>query len=193
MTERPILMSAPMVRATLAGIKTQTRRLVKQTSGVHTIEQVIATPDSLAAFVRTRCPYGQLGDRLWVRESGWERPERTPRMMREGADTWPRFAYAADDWSDEDRADFKRWGFKPRPSIHMPRWASRITLGITAVRVERLQIISEADARLEGVKCGIDCPDHRIAFGRLWEQINGAGSWVANPWVWVIEFKLVAP
>lgn len=146
-----------------------------------------------------------------MRENGWERPERTAKMMREGADTWPRFAYAADGWSEQDRADFKAWGFKPRPSIHMPRWASRITLEITGVRVERLQDISEADAKAEGADCLVtdNCTDasralldmplmedgnpYRNGYALLWESINGDGSWAANPWVWVIEFKRVTP
>lgn len=188
MAERPILFSAPMVRAILNGTKTQTRRVVKP--------QPVATRGSkkpwcsIEDLLKT-CPYGQPGDRLWVRESGWERPERTPRMMREGADTWEPYYYDADGWIDEDHADFKRWGFRRRPSIHMPRWASRIDLEITAVRVERLQDISEPDAKAEGVD-----PQFLLArtgFVSLWESINGTASWDENPWVWVIEFKRVKP
>lgn len=81
--------------------------------------------------------------------------------------------------------------WRKRPSIYMPRWASRITLEITDVRVERLRDISEADAKSEGVRCGIDCPDHRIAFGRLWESINGHGSWESNPFVWCLSFRRI--
>lgn len=132
-----------------------------------------------------------------MRENGWERPERTAKMMREGADTWPRFAYAADGWSEQDRADFKAWGFKRRPSIHMPRWASRIDLEIVERRVERLQDISDNDCLAEGVtpdmdirwQSGDDTP--RGMYGELWESINGPGSWEANPWVWVISFKRI--
>lgn len=187
MKERPILFSAPMVRALLDGRKTQTRRIVK-------------FPHPPEGWHVNNCPYGQPGDRLWVRESGWERPYRTTKMMREGADTWPRFAYAADDWSDNDRADFKAFGFKPRPSIHMPRWASRILLEITGIRVERLQDISEEDARAEGCEVpAIIYPDEPHSaysyveqYRLLWESINGPGSWDANPWVWCISFRRIA-
>jgi hypothetical protein len=116
-------------------------------------------------------------------------------MMREGADTWEPYYFDADGLTDQDSEDFKAWGFKRRPSIHMPRIASRITLEITGVRVERLQDISRGDAMAEG------CPfpnmakgdDPRQWYTALWDQINGAGSWKTNPWVWVVEFKKVAP
>lgn len=199
MKERPILFSAPMVRAILAGTKTQTRRVVKDNECPNLPSEIQEERELLG---KPFCPYGDPGDRLWVRESGWERPERTARMMREGADTWPRFAYAADAWNDQDRADFKAWGFKPRPSIHMPRWASRILLEIVSVRVERLQEISEADAIAEGIKGTCDgafhveddrfrSPSAIESYARLWESINGPGSWAANPFVWVVEFKRV--
>src|SRR5205085_1532348 len=97
------------------------------------------------------CPYGQAGDRLWVRENGWERPERTPKLMREGADTWEPFYYDADGISWQEAADFKAWGFKRRPSIHMPRAACRILLEVASVRVEPLLEISEQDALAEGI------------------------------------------
>lgn len=220
-----------MVRAILAGTKTQTRRVVKQQPPSEvTSAGVMAAPGQLHdgewswlsgdpkdcdtwGFIGDafRCPYGQPGDRLWVRESGWERPARTPKMMREGADTWPRFAYAAGGYSDQDRDDFKAWGFKPRPSIHMPRWASRILLEIVGVRVERLQEISREDAIAEGLMrhdgaetwwgTGLDGDGFNgcrfispvVAYRALWESINGPGSWSANPWVWVVEFKRVMP
>jgi hypothetical protein len=137
------------------------------------------------------------GDRLWVRENGWERPERTPRMMREGADTWEPYYFDADGISEQEAADFKAWGFKRRPSIHMPRAACRIVLEATCVRVERLQAISEADAIAEGIERIPDtCPgagpnrycvrdQHGSAnfptavqaYRHLWNSINGAGSW----------------
>ncbi len=218
MKERPILFSAPMVRAILEGLKTQTRRIVKPQPVGKDLRAALdgkwlekpfaglALP--MIEDLPIECPYGQPGDRLWVRESGWERPERTAKMMREGADTWPRFAYAADGWNDQDRADFKAWGFKPRPSIHMPRWASRILLEITGVRVERLQDISDDDCLAEGIaqvvrerlpglqQCGeydaIDV-DPAVEYQALWETINGPGSWADNPWAWVIEFRRLAP
>lgn len=221
MKERPILFSAPMVRALLAGTKTQTRRAVKP--------QPIANHRGKFAFTTftddegvesywvnsplwgpVRCPYGKPGDRLWVRENGWERPERTPRMMRDGADTWERYYYDADGYTDLELDQFREWGFKRRPSIHMPRWASRITLEITGVRVDRLQDISEADAIAEGCDSfpGIKHDDDAAALARigpvdfdsfpiaryaaLWESINGPGSWDANPWVWVVEFRRIS-
>lgn len=221
MTERPILFSAPMVRAILAGSKTQTRRPV-------------AFPRSRDAFVVVdhggwwpyqsddgesqlcddgmehpyACPYGKPGDRLWVRENGWERPERTPRMMREGADTWAPYYYDADGISDAEAADLKAWGFTRRPSIHMPRKACRILLEVTGVRVERLHAITEADAIAEGVERTVTGDgwrwyadeDSELAglaprtsaidsYRTLWEHLGGAGSWRANPWVWAIEFR----
>lgn len=206
MKERPIIFSTPMVKAILEGRKTQTRRVVKpQPNATHDGEpywfsggyrawEYRSTTDVLRKGGNVLpCPYGKPGDRLWVRESGWERPERTAKMMREGADTWPRFAYVADSWSEDDHADFKRWGFKRRPSIHMPRWASRITLEITAVRVERLNDISESDALAEGAivpgwpgaECAVD------AFHEIWSTINGPSAWSANPWVWVVVFQRV--
>ena len=221
MKERPILFSAPMVRALLDGTKTQTRRVVKG-KALDTIdfmsnsvgEQDGSTADLIQACHEGQlkvwstgypadkcseaihCPYGQLGDRLFVRETGWERPERTPKMMREGADTWARYYYDADQLSWQDHEDFKAWGFKRRPSIHMPRWASRITLEITGVRVERLQDISEADAVAEGAHSSVNWPGGRFARGNyahLWWTINGDGSWESNPWVWVVEFKVLKP
>lgn len=204
MTERPILFSAPMVRALLAGTKTQTRRVAIKTSQPHNVYPCDFDATECKIEIENQhsgqrhwlaCPYGQPGDRLWVRENGWERPERTPKMMREGADTWARYYYDADGITQADAEDFKRWGFKRRPSIHMPRWASRITLEITSVRVERLQNISRGDAMGEG------CPfqnmaqggDPRQWYAQLWERLNGTGSWAANPWVWAIEFRKVAP
>lgn len=237
MKERPILFSAPMVRAILDGSKTQTRRVVKPQPYIDEMGnacwngsnfgqsadkvphfQGLASPIPSSKTKRVHCPYGKPGDRLWVRESGWERPDRTAKMMREGADTWPRYAYAADGWSDQDRADFKAWGFKPRPSIHMPRWASRITLEVTRVRVERVGDISEEDARAEGVEpmsCSCcersngGCTDGPMGrccpccngtgietcavetYEALWDEINGAGSFAASPWVWVYDFRRV--
>ena len=196
MKERPILFSGPMVRAILEDRKTMTRRMVKP----QPTQGEIGHFGQGIPFVRgkkgdIRCPYGQPGDRLWGRESGWERPYRTPRMMREGADTWAPYYFDADDWNEDDRADFKRWGFKRRPSIHMPRCASRILLEITSVRVERLQDISELDAWSEGCEGYDDDVTGGMSgyreFSQLWEQINGPGSWDADPWVWVIEFRRV--
>lgn len=138
-----------MIRALLARTKTQTRRIVKGLA-LDWLTDARFTPEFVADKANHLCPYGQPGDKLWVRENGWERPERTPKMMREGADTWEPYYFDAAGLLWHDAEDFKAWGFKRRPSIHMPRWASRITLEITDVRVERLQDISEADAIAEG-------------------------------------------
>lgn len=217
MKERPILMSAPMVRAILDGSKTQTRRVVKPQPLVTDIKAEWAGRrpkgdggGGFAHFPRKgetpsldymlfNCPYGQPGDRLWVRE--------TFADLR-GAGFDRAFAYLADSskkgYEDEEskrcRLDY---GVKWKPSIHMPRIASRLTLEITGVRVERLQDISEAHAIAEGIYQDIGgkyqkakgsgpfCNTARQAFQFLWEDINGAESWAANPWIWVVEFKRV--
>src|SRR5690554_4129466 len=156
-------------------------------------------------FAGTVCPYGQPGDRLWVRETfmgplideGGDYPDgyHSPAFCEYRADGGP-----APEWVDIDGELHQGW----KPSIHMPRWASRILLEVIAVRVERLQEISEADAKAEGTfgpepavvggeDCEIGFPSHVQEFRHLWESINGAGSWDANPWVWVVEFRRVAP
>jgi hypothetical protein len=201
--ERPILMSAPMVRAILAGTKTQTRRVVKGAPDdwAPMQPQVFSPtvidrrgdeqpgPDAFGAGNEDgdcwlRCPYGQPGDRLWVRESfsGPHHQERHPPRDWHSTDPihcWADGNPASGDWT------------KPRPGMFMPRWASRVTLEVTGVRVERLQDISRGDAMAEG------CPfpnmakgdDPRQWYADLWESINGPGSWEANPWVWVVEFR----
>ena len=178
MAERPILFSGPMVRALLTGTKTQTRRVAKEFAGRDDLDAILRRfPE------QSGCPYGQPGDRLWVREAHWwfkdEHDPVTgyfpPKLTIEDVE------YRAD--GDDGR---KVW----RPSIHMPRWASRITLEITGVRVERLQDISEADAVAEGVYTDPACPAYD-GYRTLWDQINGSGSWDLNPWVWVVEFRQV--
>lgn len=204
--ERPILFSAPMVRAILAGTKTQTRREVKLPhmnplgcwevlpwggpNGGRTRDGKTVPFQNVIGHSRTGemfgCPYGEPGDLVYARET-WAAPHAydhlPPRLIPQDA----RIHYAA----TEDRG-----GLLWRPSIHMPRWASRITLEITGVRVERLQEISEADAGAEGAE-PYRLPVHPAREGLryvdgyhvLWEQINGPGSWDANPWVWVLEFR----
>lgn len=196
MADRPILFSAPMVRALLAGTKTQTRRVVKPQPSPELLADYAeirvtrgsTRTDAQALSECLPCPYGQPGTKLWVRET-WAPNTVQPLEHRPPAD----YLYAA---TDSARYAVCRW----RPSIHMPRAASRITLEITGVRVERLQDISEADAQAEG--CPVECmtptgddsgsaihgPGGYLA---LWESINGPGSWAANPWVWVVEFKRV--
>lgn len=228
--ERPILFSAPMVRAILAGRKTQTRRIVKPQP--HSPMNALVPGDwwphkgtswnlahpakHVQAHIVSLCPYGAPGDRLWVKE------------------TWGLHAYhdytdwhagSVKGWSEEDvrmlgtlafRADVDPEGAFWRPSIFMRRWMSRISLPITSIRVERLQDISEEDAKAEGVwlpdikptcPCETDVEEpgphlrtcawrnefidptglpYRDEFALLWASINGADSWTANPWVWVV-------
>lgn len=166
MSERPILFSAPMVRALLDGSKTQTRRVVK----CHVEDYGIIRHTDKA------CPYGQPDDRLWVRETWLQ----TNPFTEGGLHT---YGYRATDAIEFPDAVWK-------PSIHMPRVASRITLEINAVRLERLHDISEFDAQAEGVHTDPASPAYD-AYADLWVQINGPGSWDLNPWVWVIEFKRI--
>lgn len=216
MTSRPILFSAAMVRALLAGTKTQTRRIAELNTEGDPSPKYRLDPDG---FVRTyigdvteqpetdpeawmmvqdgwergyRCPYGVPGDRLWVRETWAPMPAG---VLSDGLTG--RYIYRADPdvFSHTSESDFEKW----RPSIHMPRAASRITLEITGVRVERLQGISGRDVLAEGIDNGKSNPAmgerwenmQRMAFRDLWESINGPGSWDAKPWVWVVQFKRV--
>ncbi|NUT73570.1 hypothetical protein HNO86_00795 [Pseudomonas sp. C1C7] len=211
--ERPILFSAPMVRAILEGRKTVTRRPVKaakaHADGFLMLDHGKgwrpynmfgdSEVDSEGMEYPIACPYGKSGDRLWVRETCFINDFREAAVpVDERAEC--EIIYRADgipDWEGEEV--LISW----RPSIHMPRWASRILLEITDVRVERLQDISRADIRAEGLQCPPELasddvsPNYRdwfpAAWRELWESINGADSWSANPWVWVVEFKRVTP
>ena len=195
-----------MVRAILEGRKTMTRRVVKLRHGADVVvtNGQVWKPARVDYAGYVDCPYGQPGDRLWVRES-W-------RTVKEADDIAPRDLNAAHRYWYEADAPHQIGFGKCRPSIHMPRIASRILLEITAVRVERLHDITEADAQAEGVErvvvgsgwrryCDPDseevgvppCGDARRSFRSLWKHINGAESWNANPWVWVVEFKRVQP
>ncbi len=182
MKERPILFSAPMVLALLAGTKTQTRRLIKPQPMVRPIGW--GTFDDNPRMRTLSCPYGQPGDRLWVREA-WAVPfqfnDRAPFDLPGGV-TQKMYFRADGDPSHAGNAG--KW----RPSIHMPRWASRISLEVTNVRVERLQDISESDAVAEGVN-HVSYRTAVEAYSDLWESINGDGSLALNPWVWVVEFR----
>lgn len=241
MRERPIIFNADMVRAVLDGKKTQTRRIMREQPEVIQKEDEFGKPGFWIPFnagktmVRNEdmyiaCPFGLKGDRLWVRET-WADVNH---------DGCPAVAYRADgevrdlneDDGEEDDPNLEKYWFanwypdlisgtegRWTPSIHMPRWASRITLEITGVRVERLNSISEADAKAEGLaeitkdgslfKFGIPDRDGYPgtddkgwpwtewernpvnAYCKLWQSIYGADSWQANPWVWVVEFKRV--
>lgn len=203
MKERPIIFSAPMVRALLNGTKTQTRRAVKPRPDWAMGKRCMLQPHELAGEVNqgeySNCPYGQPGDRLWVKETTvnvedfgylgpvWVESEYGRNVLEYG------LAPSEDDFTEVEPEDLRL-----RPSIFMNRAMSRITLEITGVRVERLRDISEADAIAEGAPLseGDPCPEpefqsHTLGFWRLWESINGPGSWGANPWVWVIEFRRI--
>ncbi len=200
MKERGMIFNAEMVRALLDGRKTQTRRPIKwkktRFTEIGEREDGSNWPWSEdaehACDFWHPCPFGAVGDRIWVRET-WARYN----IDQNSYDIAYRATTPAD-WPEEGR-----W----RPSIHMPRWASRITLEITNVGVQRLQSISPNDAAREGLvklpATGRYCinqgdqyfggasHDAREVFSWLWESIYGADSWKANPWVWVIEFKVV--
>lgn len=217
MKERPILFSGAMVRALLAGTKTQTRRVMKpQPTGFVGGPGVQLRNGSPAPLVpidedagpcgrEIRCPYGQPGDRLWARETcrADELPDGLDGVRYLADRGWRAIEntrQAADDWVKLNHYCGKRGATVP--AIHMPRWASRITLEITGVRVQRLTDISEGDARAEGAReCDPVSGREVLLAGRsqrgsfvlhyrhIWEQINGPGSWDANPWVWAVEFK----
>lgn len=224
MTERPILFSAPMVRALLAGTKTQTRRAVTpgrslvdgcgvrawphlDFDGSEWVDQGPSPAGNAGPYLKVANIDGerrhrvysriQVGDTLWVKEC-WA-PDPEPGDLGLTGYTWYRATH------EEVLPQPERW----RPSIHMPRWASRITLRVTSVRVERLQDISEEDARAEGA-CelplqegapgswwrvpGTGMGPHRsarAAFKALWESINGAESWERNEWVWCVGLERV--
>lgn len=229
MKVRPIPFNGPMVRALLDGSKTQTRRHVRDT-GLYAIDASIHGGTTAArelANLATQCPYGRPGDRLWVREPWRSSADLDKHSGSEIADLcldagynvpWAPIQYEA----DGARRDWQHTGTPPhdgppqpgryRHARFMPRWASRIILEVTRVRVERLQAISYMDALAEGAFdaaafVGQECTDtgesadelaRRLqwpqrAFRALWEQINGAGAWDANPWVWVVEFRRLPP
>lgn len=235
MKERPVLFSAPMVRAILDGTKTQTRRIMKPQLEIVNVEglfQSWALPmkgnrhllyPNAKQQVLDKCPYGKPGDRLWVRES-WQ-------CLLEAHNCKVGYAATPDNWKNIDlemltqEQDEQAWHWAKKvgcaPSIHMPRWASRILLEILGVRVERLNDISEQDAKAEGLKAiskdgetikygipdrdglpgnddlGWSWTDWKSspvkAYSQLWERINGNGSWDENPWVWVVDFKRIEP
>jgi len=201
MTERGMIFNGEMVRALLDGRKTQTRRIMKPQPEVcprgghwwpsnvfktmlHIEEEMQNGKGGWGGLVGDACRFGDVGDRIWVRETF--------------GDCGERLVYRADT-DDGAKCKVKRW----TPSIHMPRWASRILLEITDVRVERLKDISESDAIAEGLEQysddGIiyygpfgsgDCRPE-VSYKKLWQSIYGEESWQANPWVWVIEFKRI--
>ncbi|MCT2385144.1 hypothetical protein [Erwinia pyrifoliae] len=234
MRERPIIFNAEMVCAVLDGSKTQTRRIIKvqpesNQFGLGRITDSTQRSDigkyhwsesnACGNHVRSNlfsCPFGAVGDRLWVRETwamlGNEDTcaiDWNDNIVKTGGSEVARIYRASCEqrpgnyglWSIPDDAVWKphtddmQYEGAWTPSIHMPRWASRITLQITGVRVERLQGISEADATAEGISPaagGVEKGwEHRFNFRELWLSIYGDESWQANPWVWVIEFRRI--
>ena len=215
--ERPILFSAQMVRALLDGRKTQTRRVIKPAPEVFDHQVPIRPeprgggkwifmaysdrPSYQFATSDRKCPYGVPGDRLWVRET-WRTLRRFDSHKPRNVPAGTMRAYEADApyIGDCRSAPAGRMG-KLRPSIFLPRWASRITLAITDVRVQRLQEISEADARAEGVPYNHACFHDSIQssientairnYAVLWDRLNAKRGygWDVNPWVWAISFK----
>ena len=222
MKSRPMIFSSAMVRAILAGQKTQTRRVVKGLEADEVVVKVEAEgffkgfdlDHGVLPRVRhllfpqlIKCPYGVVGDRLWVKET-------TIRAEEHG---YQEPIYAASELGDavlasglrpdpDDHADVEPHDIKLRPSMFMPRKFCRTELEITGIRVERVQNISEADARSEGITDGgcLSCgnpepcgccnpkPDARDSYIWLWHKINGKKHpWSSNPWVWVVEFKRV--
>ena len=224
MRERPIIFSAPMVRAILDGRKTQTRQIVQsparymQRAGMEVIKHrapgnpwygdyVWSMRDRMGIWndytheqFLSLCPYGVPGDRLWVREAFLQPRATYQQASGEWESYWTGsredIRYVADgaqpEWTRPGQYG-SLWRAK-RPSIHMPRWASRILLEITEVRVQRLQEISEEDARAEGVTLQKN-PEStfRSGFRSIWCDINGPKSWNANPWCWVLSFRRINP
>ncbi|HDT2979823.1 hypothetical protein ACU60U_09495 [Klebsiella aerogenes] len=227
MKERGMIFNSEMVRAILDGRKTQTRRIMKiqpehsglglrrvtdSKNGSDDGKYFWSSSDACGLKARSKsftCPFGVVGDRIWVRET-FQGPLFDYEQMESYLEDSSKFEkpefcqYAADgkpapEYYDAD--DNLRHGW--RPSIHMPRWASRILLEITDVRVERLNAISQEDAQDEGMELTGWRPTYSDPdsggevwtpydnFARLWDSIYGEGSWKVNPWVWVIEFKRV--
>lgn len=228
MKERPILFSGPMVRALLHGSKTQTRRVVDVPKYWELTGEVgrIKTPgycQDFGAFIKTpsiddkfeidvaRCPYGAPSDRLWVRENVGRKPaELLGIKATNGVESAFYEADGADILNDEDYNLCPWWGKGTLPSIFMPRWASRLTLEITDIRVERLQGISEEDAKAEGCFVGkatgrvfetmasmrLGGPEWANArdwYADLWDSINAKRGfgWGVNPWVWAITLRRI--
>lgn len=221
MAELPILFSGPMVKAILAGRKTQTRRMMRRTTerdgaaiGWAKLRGGYATPlrdgvgltwrpyggapeqpmppEKVAEF----SPYGAVLDRLWVREAWRVRADLDHVRPRDLARTEPWYCATGNGHGDEEPSGCAGGLGKKRPGIFMPRWASRLTLEITGVRVQQLQEISEEDAKAEGAEWQMVTAesyiDARQDFAEKWDSINGKRApWASNPWVWAISFRRV--
>ena len=214
MKERGMIFNGEMVRAILDSRKTQTRRIMKPQPGpcprgghwwpsnvfktmLHVEEEMQNSKGGWGGLVGDACPFGDVGDRIWVRETFQgplfdydlmdsyckdPTPFEKPEFCVYKADGKP-----APEFFDADDNLHCCW----RPSIHMPRWASRLLLEITSVRVERIRSMSQDDARAEGVIAASGPMEAGLAFRELWDSIYGEESWKANPWVWVIEFERI--
>lgn len=215
MTERGMIFNGEMVRALLSGRKTQTRRIVKGTDGAvkfckewdingEEIFVVLGEKDHTGmnpVLGAISCPFGAVGDRIWVRETFAALEPGSYEQVKPQEGHCQDLRYAATDRLAKSDADIR--GYKWVPSIHMPRWASRILLEITDVRVERLNSISQEDAQAEGLELtgwrptysdpdsGGEVMTPYDNFAELWSSIYGDGSWQANPWVWVISFERI--
>jgi hypothetical protein len=226
MIEHGMLYSEPMVVALLGGTKTQTRRAMKHQPHedwhpagyveLHGFDKDGELTDKVIGWGACnedgdqgfKCPYGQPGERIWVRETFIAYGRWVTRFSeKKHRDEWHfidmtlecdrRYQYAADK-PDVPLAKGRGGalpGWYTRPAIFMPRAASRILLGIVSVRVERLQDISDPDSLAEGCSTKDMQRGDRLAivYARLWESINGTGSWAVNPWVWCVEFSRVTP
>ncbi|EPV0698977.1 MULTISPECIES: hypothetical protein [Klebsiella pneumoniae complex] len=208
MTERGMIFNGEMVRAILDGRKTQTRRPVKFPVHDKNLGCELAGNElsgELSAGNYLNSAFGKPGDRIWVREAFrvHSRATDVATLVYKASErnSWTEQTHRVPVAVCNKPATPEKW----TPSLHMPRWASRILLEITNVRVERLNAISEEDARAEGIIDGgcLNCgepepcgcakpePDATDAFAYLWQSIYGQENWNANPWVWVIEFKRV--
>ncbi|EPS2508384.1 TPA: hypothetical protein J6O35_001192 [Escherichia coli] len=200
MKERGMIFNDAMVRAILEGRKTQTRRPVKNVGADNYLVISKPTKKRNGVYIHVMdapkhglCPFGNVGDRIWVRETfnAFWLDNDVIQEIKNGVSLASKLCDYKADYSDSSNLA-EGW----TPSIHMPRWASRILLEITDVRVERLHDMSEADAKAEGASPAtykITPPEavYRVGFGDIWRGIYGQENWLSNPWVWVIEFKRI--
>jgi hypothetical protein len=208
-TQHPILFSTPMVQAILEGRKTMTRRIIKPQPTESWMKNVVLNYPDCKMFDRKgdqrfwlskgseageiKFPYGKVGDILWVREMLYQSGELGLEYVADKEDV-------PEEVIPNDYPSYRNYAFCNIPSIHMPKWACRLFLRITDVRVERLQDISEEDAKAEGARYQNDAisydgehyrGSYKNGFRSLWQSINSIESWQSNPWVFVIEFERI--
>lgn len=187
MKETQILFKPEMIRAILAGTKTQTRRLIKPQPDEDGLSHIKELPGNNGDWFDTNerryvCHYGRKGDLLWVRET-WAVHPRFKTVL-----------YRADGEEFKDAPGYGLWKPSWKPSIHMPKWACRLWLELTAdPEPQRLQEITANDCYLEGIDKSVHEDAAKTVFFALWDSITGPGSWESNPWVWKLEFKRVEP